>query len=133
MQFVLDASVAITWAMRDEEHPLADRAFLEIQSGSALVPAIWWYEIRNVLILNERRGRISPSDSSQFIADLEHLEIGVDFPQDSAACIDLARKHLLSIYDTAYLELAIRTRLPLATLDAPLAAAATAEGVPSLA
>ena len=133
MRFVLDASVAIAWAIRDEAHPLADRAFLAVQTGSAVVPAIWWYEIRNVLMLNGRRGRIEPSDSSQFLADLEQFEIEVDFPQDSDVCIELARKHALSFYDAAYLALALRERAPLATLNKQLAAAAAAEGIPDLA
>ncbi|MGD0520067.1 MAG: type II toxin-antitoxin system VapC family toxin [Terracidiphilus sp.] len=133
MRFVLDASIAITWAMRDEDHPLADLAFLQLQSGSAIVPGIWWYEIRNILVLNERRNRISPDDSTQFLLDLEQLSIDVDFPHNGTQLMDLSRKYKLSIYDAAYLALAMRERLPLATLDKTLEAAALASGVPLLA
>ncbi len=133
MRFVLDASIAITWAMRDEDHPLADRAFVELQSDSAIVPGIWWYEIRNILVLNERRNRISQSDSTQFLRDLEQFSIDVDFPHAGTMVVDLSRKHKLSVYDCASLALAIHERLPLATLDEPLKKAALAEGVPLLA
>jgi predicted nucleic acid-binding protein len=129
MRFVLDASVAITWVMRDEDYPLADRAFRELQAGSAIVPAIWWYEIRNILVLNERRNRISSQDSAQFLLDLDQLSVTVDFPHNDDRAMDLSRKHNLSVYDAAYLSLALRERLPLATLDKALAAAAAAEGI----
>jgi predicted nucleic acid-binding protein len=132
MRFVLDASITITWALRDEDHPLADLAFLEIQSGSAIVPGIWWYEIRNVLVLNERRNRITPEDVTQFLESLDMFSIDFDFPRDGTQVIDLSRKYKLSVYDAAYLELAIRYRLPLATLDKDLRNAARAAGVPLL-
>jgi predicted nucleic acid-binding protein len=133
MKFVLDASVTITWAMRDEDHPLADLAFQQLGSGSALVPGIWWYEIRNILVLNERRKRIAPSDSVLFLSDLQQLSIEVEFLHDGASVIDVSRMYALSVYDAAYLALAMRERLPLATLDKNLAAAALAAGVPLLA
>jgi predicted nucleic acid-binding protein len=132
MRFVLDASITITWALRDEDHPLADLVFLEIQSGSAIVPGIWWYEIRNVLVLNERRNRITPEDVTQFLESLDMFSIDFDFPRDGTQVIDLSRKYKLSVYDAAYLELAIRYRLPLATLDKDLRNAARAAGVPLL-
>lgn len=132
MRFVLDASIAITWAMRDEDHPLADLAFLYIQSDSVVVPSIWWYELWNILVINERRNRISPSDSAQFLRDLQQFSIGVDFP-NGTHLMDLSRKHKLSVYDAAYLAAAQSNRLPLATLDKDLEAAAIVEGVPLLA
>jgi predicted nucleic acid-binding protein len=133
MRFVLDASIAITWAMRDEDHPLADLAFLEIQSGTAIVPGIFWYEIRNILVLNERRNRIMPDDSTRFLAFLEQLSIDMDSPRNGTQVMDLSRKYNLSVYDAAYLALAMRERLPLATLDKDLRDAALAAGVSLLA
>jgi predicted nucleic acid-binding protein len=130
--FVLDASVVVTWAMRDEDHPAADRAFIQIQNDSAVVPGIWWYEIRNTLILNERRNRISRQDCVQFLEDLDSFRIDVRFPGHSEQIIDLARKLRLSVYDAAYLSLAIEERLSLATLDTALQAAALAMNVPLL-
>lgn len=131
MPFVLDASVAITWAMRDEVHPLADLAFVEIQSDSATVPGIFWYEVWNVLVLNERRNRITPEDSAQFLRDLEEFSIGLDIPR-GAHLMNLSRKHKISVYDAAYLAAAQSNGLPLATLDKSLEAAALAEGIPLL-
>lgn len=129
MRFVLDASVVITWAMRDEAQPQADLAFSCLQVGSAIVPGIWWYEVRNTLIVNERRGRIDPADSIQFLRDLDAFQIDVQFPQDEFQLIGLARKHNLSVYDAAYLALAMREHLPLSTLDERLESAARIEGV----
>ena len=133
MRFVLDASIVITWALRDEDHPLADLAFAEIQSGSAIVPAIWWFEIRNILVMNERRNRISPDDSDRFLQALEQLAIDVASPPNGTYVMDLSRKHKLSVYDAAYLALAMNEPLPLATLDKQLRAAALAAEVPLLA
>ena len=129
MRFVLDASVVITWAMRDESHPQADLAFTRLQAGSAVVPAIWWYEILDILIVNERRGRIAEADSLQFLRDLKAFSIDILFPQDELELIDLSRKHKLSIYDAAYLAIALRENLPLSTLDKNLESAARIEGV----
>jgi predicted nucleic acid-binding protein len=128
-RFVLDASVTITWAMRDEEHPMADKAFRQLQSGSAMVPSIWWYEIRNILVLNERRNRISWGDCAQFLLDLEQFSIDVNSPSESAQVMDLSRTYKISAYDAAYLALAMREHLPLATLDKALQSAALAAGV----
>lgn len=133
MRFVLDASIAITWAMRDEDHPLADLAFFELRSGSAIVPGIWWYEIRNILVLNERRNRILPDDVTRFLLAIEELSISTVFPHDSVQVIDFSRKFKLTVYDAAYLVLAMNERLPLSTLDKDLRNAALAAGVPLLA
>jgi predicted nucleic acid-binding protein len=129
MRFVLDASIAITWAMRDEAHPQADLALNCLQIGSAIVPGIWWYEVRNILVVNERRGRIDAADSIQFLRDLDVFRIDVQFPQDGLQLIELSRKHSISIYDAAYLAIALRERLPLATLDKNLESAARIEAV----
>ena len=128
MRFVLDASVAITWAMRDEDHPIADLAFLEIQSDSAIVPGIFWYEVWNILVVNERRNRIAPVDSAQFLRDLEQFSIVFD-SSSGTHLMDMSRKYKLSVYDVAYLSTAQNNRLPLATLDKALRNAALAAGV----
>jgi len=131
-RFVLDASIAITWAMRDEDHPTADLAFSMLEIGSAIVPAIWWYEIRNTLIMSERRARILPEDSDSFLRSLEQLRIDIDPSSNQSAMMILSRKHGLSVYDAAYLAVAVRDSLQIATLDKALEAAALAEGVPLL-
>jgi predicted nucleic acid-binding protein len=133
MLFVLDASVTITWVMHGENHPLADLAFNELRLGSAIVPVIWWYELRNVLVLNERRGRISPADCAQFLLELDGLRIRIVPPGDGAATLELARTYGLTVYDAAYMELAQREHLPLATLDKALQTAARSAGIALLA
>ena len=129
MRFVLDASVTINWAMRDESNPVADLAFSALRSGSAIAPAIWWYEVRNILVVNERRQRITPADSNRFLTDLQILEIAIDNDPDSSAVLDLSRRLGRTIYDAAYLALALREHLPLATLDKNLEAAAVTAGI----
>lgn len=134
MRFVLDASVVITWAMRDEDHPVADLALQRISGpNEAVVPGIWWYEVRNVLLLNERRGRISPQDSAKFLSDLSHFDIEVRPPENDRQTLELARCYRLSVYDAAYLALAVAHGAPLATLDDALRSAAVSENVPLLA
>jgi predicted nucleic acid-binding protein len=129
MPFVIDASIAITWAMRDEEHRLADRAFLQIQSDTVIVPGIFWYEIWDILLVNERRNRIVPKDSTQFLHDLEQFSISVDISRGTHL-MDLSRRYKVPVYDAAYLAAAESNQLPLATLDENLAAAALAAGIP---
>lgn len=132
MPFVLDASVAITWAMPDETHPVATLAYNQLDLEQALVPPIWWYEVRNILLINERRQRISQADSTRFLRQLDELPIEVDGVLDRPNLPDLARQFRLTVYDAAYLELAIRNSVPLATLDKALRGAAEAAGVPLL-
>jgi predicted nucleic acid-binding protein len=119
--------------MSDENHPMADLAFRRVQSDSAVVPSIWWYEVRNILLVNERRNRISRSDSTQFLSDLDSFSIQVLVPADGPLTLDLARKHDLSVYDAAYLALAMQQNIPLATLDKALQTAAASINIPPLA
>lgn len=128
MAFVLDASIAACWAFPDERHPRADAAFTRIRTEEAVVPSLWWFEVRNILVVNERRKRITESDTIGFLRDLSRLPIRLDRDPEEAVVLRLARTHRLSVYDASYLELALREAIPLATLDAELAAAALAEG-----
>jgi predicted nucleic acid-binding protein len=129
MRFVLDASITINWAMRDESNPIADRAFVALRTGTAVVPGVWWYEVRNILVVNERRHRITSADSDRFLADLQALEIATDNEPDSQRVLDVSRRLGQTVYDAAYLALAVREHLPLATLDKSLEKAALAEGI----
>ena len=129
MGFVLDASVAACWAFEDESHPLAELALERLRTEPALVPALWWFELRNVLVVNERRDRLTETVTAAFLRAVARLDIAIDRTPDSAAVLALARAHRLSVYDAAYLELAQRAAAPLATLDAALARAARDEGV----
>jgi predicted nucleic acid-binding protein len=128
---VLDASVTIAWAL-GEADPRAHLARARVQNGEAIVPRLWWFEIRNGLVVNERRGRFTELETVRFLRDLSQLVIVFDDTPDSIAVLTLARRHRLTVYDAAYLELALREAVPLATLDVALAVAARAENVPVL-
>jgi predicted nucleic acid-binding protein len=130
MAFVLDASVTACWAFEDEDHPQADLALRRARTEEAVVPSLWWFEVRNILVVNERRKRITESGTTNFLRGLNRIPIRVDRVPVEAEVLRLARAHRLSVYDAAYLELARREGLPLATLDRALAGAARAENVP---
>jgi len=132
MPFVLDASIAACWAFEDEDHPAAALALERIRTDEAQVPSLWWFEVRNTLIVNERRGRITQADTAAFLRGLSRLGITVDRSPEEAAVLTLARTHNLSVYDAAYLELAQREQLPLVTLDKELRLAAHAIGTKML-
>ena len=105
-------------------------AALDTLSGDwAVVPVLWWYEIRNVLIVNERRGRVAPSDAETLLAELALLDVEIDPIRNEAPVVALARKHRLTFYDAAYLEIAVRSGIALATLDTELVRAAAVERV----
>lgn len=136
MNFVLDASVALLW-LAPETNPkgveYAATALVTLKVAKAMVPSLLALEIANVVAKLESKGVISEADSQRYIALLGKLNIITD--QETAAhalgdTLNLARRYRLSAYDAAYLELALRTGLPLATLDANLAKAATTAGVP---
>jgi predicted nucleic acid-binding protein len=127
--FVLDASVTLGWAFEDPGAYQAALAWERIRAGTAMVPSIWWFEVRNALIVNERRGRLSEADTSMFLRDLSRLRVTIDRSPEEAAVLALAWRRRLTVYDASYLELARREALPHATLDEDLARAARAEGV----
>ena len=131
MPFVLDASVSICWAFDEEDHGTPDLALkrLDEDEDQALVPALWWFEVRNILVINERRGRISRGAVSGFLGVLGEMSVSPDHAPEETTILHLARSHRLAVYDAAYLELALRRSLPLATLDRALARAAQSEGV----
>ena len=129
MSFVLDASIAATWAFEDENHPDAALALARLQTDSARVPSVWWFELRSALLVNERRGRLTEAGTAVFLRDLGRLAISIDRSPDGTAVLTLARRHRLTVYDAAYLELAQREGLPLASLDGALRGAAAACGV----
>jgi predicted nucleic acid-binding protein len=130
MPFVLDASIAACWAFEDEDHPHAAQALARIRTDEACVPSLWWFEVRNTLLVNERRGRLTEADTAAFLRGLSRLAVTVDSAPGEAEVLALARRHRLTVYDAAYLELAQRQGVPLATLDSQLASAARAEKLP---
>jgi predicted nucleic acid-binding protein len=128
MPIVLDCSVAAAWALADERTAWTLTALQSTIADGAMVPSLFWYEIRNILVLNERRGRIVKSQTEQFLRDIEPLT-EVDLQPSDAELLALARGYKLTVYDAAYLELANRLRLALCTLDRQLLEAAPRAGV----
>ena len=128
---VLDASIAVGWMVDAPAPRLALRALHLLQSGTiGVVPDLWYYEVSNALIMAERRGRASAQVVSSHISDIERLAAFMELsPTTPSALIAAARQSGLTVYDAAYLELAQRRGLPLATLDGELRAAARAENV----
>jgi len=132
MSLVLDASVTIAWIIPDERTDEFRAVFDRIISTSAWVPSLWRLEVANVMEMGVRRGQIEASFRDNSLSDVALLPISLDLETHDRAWAETARlaaKHRLTIYDAAYLELAMRRRLPLATLDRDLRAAATLEGV----
>ena len=116
-RLVLDNSIVLSWCLADEDDALANRAMkLKIDHG-AVVPGIWWYELRNALVVNERRSRIDAEGVRATLADLEEMRITLDTDHDDRVVLDIARRHGLTVYDAAYLEVAARRALPIASLD----------------
>ena len=128
-QIVPDNSIILAWCLAEENDPIAERAMQLVIAQGAVVPGIWWYELRNALVVNERRGRLVAADSRSTLADLREMRITIDWDHDEAVLLDLSRQHDLSVYDAAYLEVAQRRALPLASLDRRLCHAASASHV----
>ncbi len=131
MPFVLDASVAASWCFRDETTLYNQSVLDTLMASYAEVPALWRVEVANVLATNERKGRITPAISAVFLEALAELDIRVepDATIGGEVLLPLTRRYRLTAYDAAYLELAKRRNLPLATLDKDLLRAAPLEGV----
>ncbi|PZA10864.1 PIN domain nuclease [Rhodopseudomonas palustris] len=130
MRFVIDASVAAAYCFDDEDEPIADAAFARLHgSATAVAPALFWFELRNTLLVGSRRGRIDSQQIKRVLDRINRAAITFDRLPSADALFDLAQRHRLTFYDAAYLELAQRERIELATLDAALVRAATAEGV----
>lgn len=127
MTLVVDASAVAGWLLPDEEGP--DLAALVAAHAEFAAPWLLWAELRNILIVTERRGRLPLGLADQMIEAVEGLGIVLDTAPSNAGVLALSRRHGLTVYDALYLDLALRRGAVLATLDAKLAQAARAEGV----
>ena len=133
--FVLDASVALAWVFPGSGSDLCAPLYAQACQEGVAAPVLWPIELGNVLLMSERRGRTTPEQYARAVKHLAAPAIELDDAMarhGPAEAVRLAQLHRLTLYDALYLELALRRRLPLASLDKELRAAATAEGVPLL-
>ncbi len=133
--FVLDCSITATWIFEDEATSESDKLLTKLVNEGALVPGIWHLELGNSLVQAERRKRITFSQIAARIELIGSLPVNTDHESPIRAFREIfaiAREHNLTTYDAAYLELALRYSLPLATLDKALIGAARRAGVKTL-
>jgi predicted nucleic acid-binding protein len=127
--FVVDASIAVAWVHPAQANPQTDSLLQSVHDGAALeVPALWPLEVSNALLVLERRKKLVRTEREAALAALGKLSVKIDHEMARLALTklsNLASKYQLTIYDSAYLELAHRQNLPLACKDGPLRAAAT--------
>ena len=132
MNFVLDASVTLAWCFNDERSVSTDALLEKLETVKAFVPGLWTLEIGNILLSASRRKRITYACATEFLNLLSNLDIQIDDATPANGFHDifmLAHAEQLTTYDAAYLELAMRLGLPLATRDNQLAGAAIRVGV----
>jgi predicted nucleic acid-binding protein len=132
VSLVLDSSLALSWYFEDERTARSDALLDQVVDQGAVVPALWRLEIANGFQMSIRRKRIDPAFRDRALAALGTMEIIVDPDTDNNAwttTLHLSDRFRLTVYDAAYLELAQRRRLPLASLDQPLRRAAAALGL----
>jgi predicted nucleic acid-binding protein len=133
---VVDASVTLSWCFPDEQTPVSIAVLDRLKAGDiALVPGFWAVEVLNSLLVGERRGRIDLVQTHAFLQNIQALQPKFDqasMEQVIGPVQNLCREHRLTPYDALYVELALRTQSPLATLDQPQLEAAKALGVQCL-
>ena len=130
--FVLDASVALAWCFADEASPVTDALLDRLADEDAVAPELWPLEVANALAMAERRGRLSVAGLSRSVKLLQQLAVEIDDEAHEGAfqdLLNLARSERLTVYDAAYLELALRLHIPLASKDAELRKAAARLGL----
>ena len=132
MNFVLDTSVTMAWLFEDEASPNTESLLDRLSTEEALVPTLWSYEVGNVLLMAERRKRITEAQGKRFANLLQSLPIRVSDPLPNPLwgnAVVVAREYGLSVYDGTYLDLAMQQGMPLATRDKALIKAARKAGV----
>lgn len=132
MSIVLDSSVALAFLFQEEPTDAVNHVWEHVNVSGAWVPGLWKLEVANVLELKMRRGSFDADFRDACLSDLALLPIQIDLDGEAHAwgkTLQIANRHLLTLYDACYLELALRRGLPLASLDKELVRAARAEGV----
>ena len=130
--FVLDNSVTMRWCFQNAAHPYADGVLRQLATGEAFVPVLWRYEVSAVLAKSQKDGILTAFKADAFLETLNKLNITVEPDSSNRILTDtyrLAVTYRLTSYDASYLEVAVRKKLPLATLDNELIAACKASGV----
>ncbi len=130
--FVLDTSMTMTWCFEDETSPVAEQVLDRLRAEGAQVPSLWPVEVANAVLVGERRNRMNEARLAAFLRLLRALPITIEEVEWSnvlGPVRGLARDQRLSVYDASFLELALRSGLPLATADRRIRAAAERVGV----
>lgn len=130
--FVLDCSVTMAWCFEDESNAYAEKVLEHLEKEAAYVPPLWFLEVSNVILIGEKSKRLSRFQSNQFLAILSELNIKCEDPLNThifTSTIELARTYQLTSYDAIYLDLALKRKLPLATLDQSLRKASKKAGL----
>jgi predicted nucleic acid-binding protein len=133
LSLVLDSSITLAWYFADEQTEASRAVLQRVATEGALVPSLWRFEVANGLQMAVTRKRVDAAFRDRALAKLATMSIEVDLESDShvwSASVQLSERHGLTVYDAAYLELAQRRRLELASLDRQLRDAARAELVP---
>ncbi|TVQ31376.1 MAG: PIN domain-containing protein [Phycisphaeraceae bacterium] len=126
---VVDCSVTAVWLLEDEDDRVAIAALEAVDTTPISVPALWIYEVMNVLVVAERRKRLKAKKFNVLLEELAEIPIAIEHDVDPNRVIEIARRQKLSAYDAAYVELAQRKSYELCTLDQGMKKAARAEGV----
>lgn len=129
MPLVIDVSAIVGQLLNGEEAAFAEKVLAAVAEEGGVVPPLFWYEVRNVLVMCERKAGMTADQSRLFLESLDDLALEIDPLPENEQVLDAARRHALTIYDAAYLKLAMRRGLVLATTDRALARAAHAHGV----
>ena len=129
MRFVVDASIVAAWLLPDESNELAEQARLAMRSQDALAPDLLLHEIRNILVVSERRNRVTADGAVNLLLALRKVPLFLFEMKDDFSIMQLAREHRLSGYDATYLALALAQNAALVTLDRKLDAAARVAGL----
>ncbi len=132
MAFILDCSMALAWIIPDEKDSQAQEILERLVDEGAIVPGLWSLEVANVLLISQKRGRLTHAETESALENMATLPIEIDGETNKNAwgtTIKLAMEHNLTAYDAAYLELAMRKKVPLATLDKKLHSACVSAGI----
>jgi predicted nucleic acid-binding protein len=129
MTFVVDASIAAAWFLPDEQNDAADALLADLRTTPGLVPSLFWYEMRNLFLTAERRGRFQSGEATLSMGQLRRLPLEDKGTGSDVVVLDIAVRNELSGYDASYVALAHEHGMPLATADRKMAEAARQEGV----